>query len=171
MARMHSKGKGTSGSSKPNNDTAPSWSESDKGTVEELILKYANDGHSSAKIGSLLRDIHAVPDVRLVMGERISQTLSRNNLDSTYPEDMMNLMRKALSLIDHLSSNKKDLHNRRQLELCESRLRRLAKYYVRTGRISSTWTYKRDQLRLMVCLLYTSPSPRDQRGSRMPSSA
>ena len=24
---------------------------------------------------------------------------------------------------------------------------------------------------LMVCLLYTSPSPRDQRGSRMPSSA
>ena len=150
MARMHSKGKGTSGSSKPNNDTAPSWSESDKGTVEELILKYANEGHSSAKIGSLLRDIHAVPDVRLVMGERISQTLSRNNLDSTYPEDMMNLMRKALSLIDHLSSNKKDLHNRRQLELCESRLRRLAKYYVGTGRISSTWTYKRDQLRLMV---------------------
>ena len=150
MARMHSKGKGTSGSSKPNNDTAPSWSESDKGTVEELILKYANEGHSSAKIGSLLRDMHAVPDVRLVMGERISQTLSRNNLDSTYPEDMMNLMRKALSLIDHLSSNRKDLHNRRQLELCESRLRRLAKYYVRTGRISSTWTYKRDQLRLMV---------------------
>ena len=150
MARMHSKGKGTSGSSKPNNDTAPSWSESDKGTVEELILKYANEGHSSAKIGSLLRDMHAVPDVRLVMGERISQTLSRNNLDSTYPEDMMNLMRKALSLIHHLSSNKKDLHNRRQLELCESRVRRLAKYYVRTGRISSTWTYKRDQLRLMV---------------------
>ena len=150
MARMHSKGKGTSGSSKPNNDTAPSWSESDKGTVEELILKYANEGHSSAKIGTLLRDMHAVPDVRLVMGERISQTLSRNNLDSTYPEDMMNLMRKALSLIDHLSSNKKDLHNRRQLELCESRLRRLAKYYVGTGRISSTWTYKRDQLGLMV---------------------
>ena len=150
MARMHSKGKGTSGSSKPNNNTAPSWSESDKETVEELILKYANEGHSSAKIGSLLRDMHAVPDVRLVMGERISQTLSRNNLDSTYPEDMMNLMRKALSLINHLSGNKKDLHNRRQLELCESRLRRLAKYYVRTGRISSTWTYKRDQLRLMV---------------------
>ena len=150
MARMHSKGKGTSGSSKPNNDKAPSWSESDKGTVEELIIKYANEGHSSAKIGSLLRDMHAVPDVRLVMGERISKTLSRNDLESTYPEDMMNLMRKALSLIDHLSGNKKDLHNRRQLELCESRLRRLANYYVGTGRISSTWTYKRDQLRLMV---------------------
>ena len=28
-----------------------------------------------------------------------------------------------------------------------------------------------DILRAMLCLLYTSPSPRDQRGSRMPSSA
>ena len=53
MARMHSKGKGTSGSSKPNTDVAPSWSESDKNTVEELILKYAKEGHSSAKIGSI----------------------------------------------------------------------------------------------------------------------
>ena len=26
-------------------------------------------------------------------------------------------------------------------------------------------------LRISICLLYTSPSPRDQRGSRMPSSA
>jgi small subunit ribosomal protein S15 len=150
MARMHSKGKGTSGSSKPNTDTAPSWSESDKSTVEELILKYAKDGYSSAKIGTTLRDMHAVPDVRLVMGERISQTLARNDMTSTYPEDMMNLMRKALSLIDHLGSNRKDLHNRRQLELCESRIRRLARYYIGTGRLSSSWAYKRDQLRLMV---------------------
>ena len=29
----------------------------------------------------------------------------------------------------------------------------------------------KDTPSLMVCLLYTSPSPRDQRGSRMPSSA
>ena len=28
-----------------------------------------------------------------------------------------------------------------------------------------------DALRSVICLLYTSPSPRDQRGSRMPSSA
>ena len=29
----------------------------------------------------------------------------------------------------------------------------------------------REQFQLRTCLLYTSPSPRDQRGSRMPSSA
>ncbi|DAC26183.1 MAG TPA: 30S ribosomal protein S15, partial [Candidatus Poseidoniales archaeon] len=51
----------------------------------------------------------------------------------------------------HLEAgNRKDIHNRRQLELTESRLRRLAKYYRESGRISSDWTYKRDQLRLMV---------------------
>ena len=33
------------------------------------------------------------------------------------------------------------------------------------------WDYGRTNQSLGTCLLYTSPSPRDQRGSRMPSSA
>ena len=32
-------------------------------------------------------------------------------------------------------------------------------------------TYQNDSIKKRVCLLYTSPSPRDQSGSRMPSSA
>ena len=101
-------------------------------------------------IGTILRDQHAVPDVRLVTGERISETLLRNGVGRKYPEDMMNLMRQALRMIDHLTTNHKDLHNRRQLELTESRIRRLAKYYRGTGKLDSDWAYKRDQLRLMV---------------------
>jgi small subunit ribosomal protein S15 len=88
--------------------------------------------------------------VRLVTGERIAQTLSRNNIGGKFPEDMMNMMRQALRMIDHLGTNRKDLHNRRQLELTESKIRRLARYYRGTGRIESDWAYKRDQLRLMV---------------------
>ena len=34
-----------------------------------------------------------------------------------------------------------------------------------------TASHKQDIRRYFGCLLYTSPSPRDQRGSRMPSSA
>ena len=34
-----------------------------------------------------------------------------------------------------------------------------------------TKALQKNMIRLKVCLLYTSPSPRDQRGSRMPSSA
>jgi len=150
MARMHSKGKGKSGSDKPNSNAAPEWAESDKETVEALILKLSEEGHSTAMIGTILRDRHAVPDVRLVTGERIAQTLARNNIGGKYPEDMMNLMRQALRMIDHLNSNRKDLHNRRQLELTESRIRRLARYYQDSGRLESEWAYKRDQLRLMV---------------------
>ena len=101
-------------------------------------------------IGSILRDKHGVPDVRLVTGERISQTLSRLNVETGYPEDLMSLMRRALRLIDHLAQNGKDVHNRRQLELCESKIRRLSRYYKQNDVLGSDWTYKRDQLRLMV---------------------
>ncbi len=150
MARMHSKGKGSSGSKKPHSKSPPEWSNSDKKEVEEIIMQLSEQGHTNASIGSILRDKHGVPDVRLVTEERISQTLERLGKSSSYPEDLMSLMRRALRLIDHLSHNSKDVHNRRQLELCESKIRRLSKYYKENNRLDSEWTYKRDQLRLIV---------------------
>ena len=131
-------------------DSAPEWSNTDEKEVTELILSLASDGHSTATIGTILRDQHAVPDVRLVLGKRIGQVLAENDITSKYPEDMMSLMRRALRLIDHLESNRKDRHNARQLELTESKIRRLATYYQSEGQLDSEWAYKRDQLRLMV---------------------
>ena len=150
MARMHSPGRGKSGSTKPMVDSAPEWSNTDEKEVTQLILSLASDGHSTAAIGTILRDQHAVPDVRLVLGKRIGQVLAENEITSKYPEDMMSLMRRALRLIDHLDSNRKDRHNARQLELTESKIRRLATYYQSEGQLDSEWAYKRDQLRLMV---------------------
>ena len=150
MARMHSPGRGKSGSTKPMVDSAPERSNTDEKEVTELILSLASDGHSTAAIGTFLRDQHAVPDVRLVLGKRIGQVLAENEITSKYPEDMMSLMRRALRLIDHLESNRKDRHNARQLELTESKIRRLATYYQSEGQLDSEWAYKRDQLRLMV---------------------
>ena len=40
--------------------------------------------------------------------------------------------------------------------------------YIRRAEGNRVWIVNRDDI---ICLLYTSPSPRDQRGSRMPSSA
>ena len=150
MARMHSKGKGKSGSNKPHLSNPPEWSNTDKKEIEEVISQLSEEGHTNASIGTILRDKHGVPNVRLVMGERLSQTLDRLGRKSGYPEDLMSLMRRALRLIDHISENSKDLHNRRQLELCESKIRRLSRYYKENNQIDSDWTYKRDQLRLMV---------------------
>ena len=39
------------------------------------------------------------------------------------------------------------------------------------NRIGGWHSYRASKAALNICLLYTSPSPRDQRGSRMPSSA
>ncbi len=147
---MHSPGRGKSGSTKPLVDKAPEWSNTDSKAVTELILSLAADGHTTAAIGTILRDQHAVPDARLVVGKRIGQVLAENEIVGRYPEDMMSLMRRALRLIDHLESNRKDRHNSRQLELTESKIRRLARYYQGKGQLDTEWAYKRDQLRLMV---------------------
>lgn len=151
MARMYAKRKGKSGSTKPHNESAPEWSNTDSAAVTELIVELGKAGHSSASIGTILRDQHAVPDVRSVLGKRISAVLAENDIGGTYPEDMMNLMRKAVGIIEHIGSgNHKDIHNKRALELTEAKIRRLAKYYIGEGRLSADWKYKRDQLRLMV---------------------
>ncbi len=147
---MHSPGRGKSGSTKPLVDKAPEWSNTDAKEVTNLIISLAEEGHSAAAIGTILRDQHAVPDARLVVGKRIGKVLAENDITPKFPEDMMSLMRRALRLIDHLESNRKDLHNSRQLELTESKIRRLSRYYQGRGQLDTEWAYKRDQLRLMV---------------------
>ena len=151
MARMYKSRRGQSGSSRPNVSEAPAWSNTDKDAIQSLILDLAKSGLSSAEIGTVLRDKHAVPNVRLVLGKRIAQVLSENGMGGTYPEDMMNLMRQAVGIINHLGSgNHKDIHNKRALEITESKIRKLANYYKGEGRLPSDWRYKRDELRLMV---------------------
>ena len=151
MARMYKSRRGQSGSSRPHVSEAPSWSNTDKDAVQSLILEMGKSGMSSAEIGTVLRDKHAVPDVRLVLGKRIGQVLAENEMGGSYPEDMMNLMRQAVGIINHLGSgNHKDIHNKRALEITESKIRKLANYYKGEGRLPSEWRYKRDELRLMV---------------------
>ncbi|NCG00879.1 MAG: 30S ribosomal protein S15 [Euryarchaeota archaeon] len=151
MARMYKSRKGKSGSSKPHVDEAPEGSNTDAAAVTQLIIDLGKEGHSSAVIGTILRDKHAVPSVRLVIGKRIARVLAENNIGGTYPEDMMNLMQQAVGIINHLGSgNHKDLHNKRSLEITEAKIRRLSNYYKSEGRLPSEWRYKRDELRLMV---------------------
>ena len=151
MARMYKSRKGQSGSTRPHVTEAPEWSNTDKETVEALVLDLAKSGLSTAQIGTVLRDEHAVPNARLVLGKRIGQYLAEQDMMGTYPEDMMNLMRQAVAIINHLGSgNHKDIHNKRALEITEAKIRRLASYYIGEKRLPSDWRYKRDELRLMV---------------------
>lgn len=150
VARMHSGGKGRSGSSRPNVSEVPAWSEQDKTMVENLIVELHDAGHSNAMIGTILRDQHAVPSVKILLDKTVSTVLLENGKTRDVPEELMNMMRKAQGIIDHLENNRKDLHNSRQLTLIESKIRRSARYFRKKGMLSEEWKYQRDQLRLMV---------------------
>ena len=114
---MYKSRKGQSGSTRPHVTDAPEWSNTDKEAVQSSALDLAKSGMSTAEIGTVLRDKHAVPNARLVLGKRIGQFLAENDMMGAYPEDMMNLMRQAVAIINHLGSgNHKDIHNKRALK-------------------------------------------------------
>jgi small subunit ribosomal protein S15 len=59
-------------------------------------------------------------------------------------------MQKALGIRKHLAENKKDVHNARQLQIAESKVRRLVKYYVKSGRMPEGWTYKPETAEILL---------------------
>ena len=66
------------------------------------------------------------------------------------PEDLTNLMRKAVRLGEHLKINNKDVHNTRSLRLTEAKILRLVKYYRSTNVISEDWKYSLADAKLLV---------------------
>jgi small subunit ribosomal protein S15 len=149
MARMHSKKRGKSRSRRPLRTSAPTWSEYSREEVEDLILKYRREEYSPSVIGVLLRDQHGIPSVKLATGMKLTRILKEHGETPKLPEDLMNLMRQAVNLRKHLEENPKDLHSRRGLQLCESKIRRLVKYY-RGRKLPEDWRYDPERAELLV---------------------
>ncbi len=150
MARMYARRRGTSGSVRPYRKEVPEWSNTDAVEIEKIIVELRKDGMSSSQIGLALRDKYGVPDVKLATGKRVNQILRENDLEPEIPEDLRNLMQKALGLRKHLAGNRKDVHNARQLQITESKVRRLGKYYVKAGRMPKGWTYKPETAEILL---------------------
>lgn len=150
MARMYARRRGTSGSVRPYRKEAPEWSNTDTTEIEKIVVDLRKDGMSTSQIGLVLRDRYAVPDVKLATGKRINEILRENGLESEIPEDLRNLMQKALGIRKHLAENNKDVHNKRQLQIAESKVRRLVKYYVKSGRMPKGWTYKPETAEILL---------------------
>ena len=149
MARMHARRKGKSGSTHPIRTTHPDWSALNPRETEARILELAKSEKSTSQIGMILRDQYAVPDVRITTGKRISKILAANKMSPEIPEDLQNLIRRALRIKKHLEINKKDVHNKRNMQLIESKIRRLTKYYHSKGRLPTGWKYTPSQAKLM----------------------
>jgi small subunit ribosomal protein S15 len=76
--------------------------------------------------------------------------LMENKALPDIPEDLANLMRKALHVRKHIKVNKKDVHNKRALQLTENKIRRLVKYYHDSGRLAPDWTYSPETAEILV---------------------
>ncbi len=150
MARMHARRKGTSRSVRPYRKEVPSWSTSDTAEIEKTILELRKQGKTMSEIGLILRDKHGVPNVKLATGKRIGKILAAAGSEARIPEDLQNLIQKALGMRKHLSENKNDLHNKRQLQLTESKVRRLVKYYIGAGKLPQNWEYKPETAEIML---------------------
>jgi len=149
MARMHARRKGKSGSARPIRKKHPEWSSLNPREVESRVIELAKTGKSTSEIGMILRDQYAVPDIKVATGKNVTQILENNNIKSEIPEDMQNLIRTALKLRKHLETNKKDLKNKRNLQLTESKIRRITKYYHSEKRLPVGWKYSPKQAKLM----------------------
>jgi small subunit ribosomal protein S15 len=147
---MHARRRGKSCSVRPYRREAPDWSNRDVKGIEKIILDLRKEGASSSRIGLVLRDSYGVPDVKLATGKRIGDILRENKAESEIPEDLRDLMKKALGLRKHLGENKKDLHNKRQLQLIESKIRRLVRYYTGSKKLPREFSYKPEEAEILL---------------------
>ena len=76
-----------------------------------------------------------------IVGKSITDVLEGAGLAPSMPEDLSNLMKKAQSLAVHMDKNKKDLHNKRNMQIIEARIHKLSRYYKREGVLSKNWKY------------------------------
>jgi small subunit ribosomal protein S15 len=150
MARMHSRKKGQSGSTRPARLEKPVWVELSAEEVENEVVKLARKGYSKSRIGVLLRDSHGIPLVRVVTGKSISQILEENGIESPIPEDLTDLIKKALNLRKHLETNHKDLESRKGLQRTESKIYRLIKYYKKKKALAKDFKYDVEKIRTII---------------------
>ncbi|KAK9447607.1 40S ribosomal protein uS15 [Limtongia smithiae] len=142
MGRMHSKGKGISSSATPYSRHPPSWMKLTPEDIVDLIVKNARKGLSPSQIGVVLRDSHGVPQIKVVTGNKILRILKSNGLAPEIPEDLYQLIKKAVAVRKHLERNRKDKDSKFRLILIESRIHRLARYYKTVGVLPPVWKYE-----------------------------
>jgi len=133
--------KGSSHSTRPVSKRPPTWCKYKPEEVEAIVIKLAKEGYNPSKIGTVLRDQHGIPLTKPIAGRTISQILKDEGLAPTIPEDLETLLKKAARLHVHLEKNKKDLPNRRALQLIEAKIHKLSRYYKRRGMLPPDWKY------------------------------
>jgi len=145
---MHTRRRGSSDSDKPAADEPPEWSDVDADAIEARVVELAEQGHSPSEIGLKLRDEGVqgtpIPNTKLATGKKVTEILEENDADPELPEDLRNLMERAVRLRDHMTENPGDHQNKRALQNTQSKIRRLVDYY-RGDEVEADFTYSYDK--------------------------
>ena len=150
MARMHSRKKGKSGSKKPVKKAKPVWLRYGSKETEQLVIKLAKAGKTASEIGIILRDSYGVPSVRIITRKKITKITDDNKLTPKLPDELTALIKKEIAIMKHLDANKKDMTAKRGLTLTDSKIRRLVKYYKKTGKLLQDWSYNKKNAKLLI---------------------
>ncbi len=144
---MHTRRRGSSGSDNPTTDDPPEWSDVDADEIEQRVVDLAEQGHDPSQIGLKLRDEGVkgtpIPDVKAATDKKVTEILEENDAASNLPEDLRNLMERAVGLREHMEENPQDVQNKRALQNTESKIRRLVDYY-RGDKLEEDFTYSYD---------------------------
>ncbi len=142
MARLYASKRGQSGSTRPISKKTPVWCKYQSEEIEALVAKLAKEDNKPSMIGMILRDRYSVPLARPLLGKKITQVLNSSDYKLKIPEDLDALIKTAEAMKKHHEKNKKDYSTKRALNLIESKVHRLSKYYKSRGLIPPDWNYK-----------------------------
>jgi small subunit ribosomal protein S15 len=128
----------------------PEWLNVNENEIKELIADLIRKKTSLSDIGMILRDEYGIPEVRLVTGKGLKDTVLDMGMTLDLPDDIRDLMVKALNIRDHLERNRKDMRAKRDLFVTESRIRSLSAYYIKKDALPTNWRYSAQNARLLV---------------------
>ena len=141
MTRIHGNSRGKSQSMKPSTMKSD-WVKLTPEQIGKLVVEMNKEALNASQIGIKLRDEHAISAIKSVTGKNMKGFMEENGINQEIPEDLEALVKRALSLQNHLKSNKGDRKNVRSLELLEAKVHRLSKYYKKKNIIPKNWKYK-----------------------------
>ncbi len=149
---MHTGGHGKAKSRKPNIESAKpiEGANTNKKEIEGIIEGYAKQNMHQAMIGQMLKEKHNVPYIKQLFGKRLGHILSEKGAKGPLPQDMFDLMKKAVNMREHITANHKDFHNKLRLQRTESKIWKLSKYYKSKGVIANDWKYDPEQAALLI---------------------
>ncbi len=139
------KEKGSSHSRRPVQAASPTWVKHSGEDVENQVVELSRRGYAPSSIGMILRDQYGAPLVKQITGKNLTLILEEKGMKTPVPEDLTDLIKRAVSVRRHLEEHPKDEHSRRGLRLVEAKIHRLSKYYKRTGSISADWEYRPEE--------------------------